>query len=140
MTFTFIYQFFQIHFPIDSLFHSLSPLNIISSFIIYYFFNNYTSSNIFYPTPNYYNRKKRIWRMNNSSSALMSYCSWVKKKIQGIESPLETLFLVSLSIIESILLLATPLKMLLPWIICQIYWTEKHHLKTKNVVFNNYNT
>ena len=58
MTFTFIYQFFQIHFPIDSLFHSLSPLNIISSFIIYYFFNNYTSSNIFYPTPNYYNRKK----------------------------------------------------------------------------------
>ena len=40
--------------------YSLSHLNIISSFIIYYFFNNYTSSNIFYSTPNYYNRKKGL--------------------------------------------------------------------------------
>ena len=47
MAFTFIYPFFQIHFLTDSLSHSLSHLNIISSFIIYYFFNNYTSSNIF---------------------------------------------------------------------------------------------
>ena len=46
------------HFPIDSLSHSLSHLNIISSFIIYYFFNNYTSFNIFFSTPNYYDRKK----------------------------------------------------------------------------------
>ena len=44
----FIYLFFQIHFPTDSIFNSLSHLNIISSFIIYYFFNNYTSSNIFF--------------------------------------------------------------------------------------------
>ena len=36
------------HFPTDSLSHSLSHLNIISSFIIYYFFNNYTSFNIFF--------------------------------------------------------------------------------------------
>ena len=43
VTFTFIYQLFQIHFPIDSLSH----LNIIFSFIIFYFFNNYTSFNIF---------------------------------------------------------------------------------------------
>ena len=41
MTFTFIYKLFQIHFPIDSLSHSLSHLNIISSFIIYSFFNSY---------------------------------------------------------------------------------------------------
>ena len=131
MTFTFIYQFFQIHFPIDSLFHSLSHLNIISSFIIYYFFNNYTSSNIFYPTPNYYNRKKGFEEWTIAHQPWWATVHEKKKKIQGIESPLETLFLVSLSIIESILLLATPLKMLLPWIICQIYWTEKHHLKTK---------
>ena len=48
MTFIFIYQFFQIHFSMDSLSHFLSHLNIISSFIIYYFFNNYTSSNFFF--------------------------------------------------------------------------------------------
>ena len=47
MTFTYIYLLFQIHFLTDSLSHSLSHLNIISSFIIYSFFNNYTSSNIF---------------------------------------------------------------------------------------------
>ena len=35
---TFIYPLFQIHFPTDSLFHSLSHLNIISSFIHYSFF------------------------------------------------------------------------------------------------------
>ena len=50
--------------------------------------------------------------MNSNSSDLMSYCSRAKK-IQGIESPLETLFLVSISIIESILLLATQLEVLL---------------------------
>ena len=44
MTFTFIYQLFQIHFSTDCLSH----LNIISLFIIYSFFNNYTSSNIFF--------------------------------------------------------------------------------------------
>ena len=44
VTFTFIYQLFQIYFLTDSLSH----LNIISLFIIYSFFNNYTYSNIFF--------------------------------------------------------------------------------------------
>ena len=36
VTFSFCLPTFQIHFPIDSLSHSLSHLNIISSFILYY--------------------------------------------------------------------------------------------------------
>ena len=36
VTLTFIYQFFQIHFPTNSLSH----LNIISSFIVYPFYNH----------------------------------------------------------------------------------------------------
>ena len=64
--FTFIYQLFQIHFPINSLSHFLSHLNIISSFIIYYFFNNYTSSNIFLFNTLIIIVEKKIWRMNSS--------------------------------------------------------------------------
>ena len=80
MTFTYIYPLFQIHFLRNSLSHSLSHLNIISSFIIYSFFNNYTSFNIFfYSTHYYYNRKKNL-RMNKNPSDLMSYYSWAKKK------------------------------------------------------------
>ena len=49
--------------------------------------------------------------MYSSPSDLMSYCSWAKK-IQGLENLLKTIFLVSFSIIEIILLLATLLEML----------------------------
>ena len=82
----FVYQLFQIHFPIDSLFHYLSHLNIISSFIIYYFFNNYTFSKIFLFNTLIIIIKKMIWRMNSSSSDLMSYCSWAKKISRDRES------------------------------------------------------
>ena len=45
----FNYSFFQIHFPIDSLSHYLSHLNIISSFILYYFFLSSFILSIFIP-------------------------------------------------------------------------------------------
>ena len=56
--------------------------------------------------------KKIQLLMYNSPSDLMSYCSWAKK-IQDLENLLETIFWVSFSIIEIILLLATSLEMLL---------------------------
>ena len=112
MTFTYVYLLFQIYFPIDSLFHYLSHLNIISSFIIYSLFNNYISSNIFYSTLDYYNRKKKIeeWTIAHQTWWAIVH---QPKIILGIENPLEWLFLVSLSIIENILLLHRPLEMLL---------------------------
>ena len=51
--------------------------------------------------------------MNNSSSSLISYCSWAKKKKSDIESLLESHFVGLLSIIESILYLESLLEMLL---------------------------
>ena len=50
--------------------------------------------------------------MNSSPSDLMSYCAWAKK-ISGIESSLETIFMVLFSIIEIFMHLTTPLEMLL---------------------------
>ena len=81
----FAYPLFQIHFSTDFLSHSLSYLNIISSFIIYYFFNNYTSSNIFLFNTLIIIIEKMIWRMNSSSSDLMSYCSLAQKKTKFTE-------------------------------------------------------
>ena len=43
--------------------------------------------------------------MNNNSSNLKSYCLWAKKKNHDLENLLETIFLVSFSIIEIILFL-----------------------------------
>ena len=50
--------------------------------------------------------------MNSNSSDLMSYYSLAKKKKLRYKEAVGVLFLVSLTIIESILLLATPLEML----------------------------
>ena len=79
----FVYSLFQIHFLTDSLPHSLSHLNIISSFFIYYFFNNYTSSNIFLFNTLIIIIEKKIWRMKNSSSG---YCSLAKKNLSYREA------------------------------------------------------
>ena len=49
--------------------------------------------------------------MNSSSSDLMSYCSLAKKNLRYREA-IGAPFFVSLSIIESILLLSIPLEML----------------------------
>ena len=95
MTFAFIYKLFQIHFPTNSLSHSLSHINIISSFIIYFFLTTTHHSTFFYSIVDYYNRKKSFeeWTV-----AHQTWWATVheQKKIQGIESPLETIFLVSL--------------------------------------------
>ena len=56
--------------------------------------------------------KKIQLLMYSSPSDLMNYCSWAKKKICDLENPLETIFLISLSIIEIILLLSKLLEML----------------------------
>ena len=109
MTFIFIYQLFQIHFPIDSLSH----LNIIYSFIIYYFLTTTRLPTFFYSTSNYYNRKKKGFKEWTVAHQTWWATVHEQKKFRGIESLLEILFLVSLSIIESILFLATPLEMLL---------------------------
>ena len=84
-------------------------------FIHYYYYFFLTTKHFptfFYSTPDYYNRKK-IWRINNSPSNLISYCSWVKKIFGYRESIGVVFFLVSFSIIENILLLHRPLEMLL---------------------------
>ena len=82
----------------------------ISSFII--FLTTTHLLTFFYSTPNYYNRKKGFeeWTVTHQTWWATVH---EQKKFQGIKSPLETLFLVSISIIESILLLATQLEMLL---------------------------
>ena len=108
MIFTFIYKLFQIHFPTNSLSHSLSYLNIISSF----FLTTIHFSTFFYSTPDYYNRKK------NFEKWIVAHQTWwatvhEPKKNLGIGNLLEWLFLVSFSIIEKILLLHRPLEMLL---------------------------
>ena len=93
--------------------------NRFSISVKYYFFIHYLFffeqlhifQHFFYSISDYYNRKKKIWRMNSSPSDLMSYCSWAKKNSR-LENLLETIFWVSFSIIENILLLATPLEIL----------------------------
>ena len=71
--------------------------NRLSISFKYYFFHSLfiiflTTTHLptfFYSTPNYYNRKKRFWRMNSSLSNLMSYCSFAKKNLRyrGCWSP-----------------------------------------------------
>ena len=108
VTFTFIYQLFQIYFLTDS----LSYLNIISLFIIYSFFNNYTYSNIFFIQYLIIIIEKKIeeWTVTHQTWWAIVH---EPKKIPDIESPLETIFMVPLSIIEIFMHLVIPLEMLL---------------------------
>ena len=55
----FNYQLFQIHFSINSLFHYLFHLNIISYSLFIYFLTTTHLPTFFCLIPDYYNRKKK---------------------------------------------------------------------------------
>ena len=57
--------------------------------------------------------EKNIWRMNNIAHQTWWATVHETKKIPSIESPLKTIFMVPLSIIEIFMHLITPLEMLL---------------------------
>ena len=86
MAFSFYLPTFSNILLTDSLSHSLSHLNIISSLIVYSFFNNYTFFNIFYTTYHYYNRKNVFKEWTVIHQTWWAIAHELKKKSMFVES------------------------------------------------------
>ena len=125
------------YFYLTTFSNTLSNKLFISLFISfkYYLFIHYLLlflitthlPTFFYLTSNYFNRKKRIWRMNISSSDLMSYSSWANKKKLILERLLEHSFLLFSCFTFYIL------AMLLCW-----RCSKRHSRSLDNMCTNNY--